>query len=525
MPEIGNLTEIEKLREENKRLVYELKQKLFELSILYDISNSISYTLDYDGFLRLIMESLYKIIDYDLCVYLLFLENENKVKMAVSIAHPVPERVLAGLKTKIVSALSSLRGEDIDESRIVMDVKGEVIDDAKAPSSQIESSFDVPLFAANKPIGILTVASTKDIAYSDDEIKLFYTIASQTSAAIERLQAVLSAEKSKMQQIMEGMSEGVVVFDEKDQLVVFNAPAQEMLGKDLQLLGDLEEIKKFRKTPKVIDISFGGGEPKVIHSEGMCIEDNDDKSLGTVILLRDVTREREVDKMKTDFVSIVSHELRTPLAAIKGAVDNLLDGIGGDLGKIQQECLMISKRNIDRLSRLINDLLDISRIEAGKIQINKQSVEISSIIKDILFFFKEIVEQKGVLLEAYIDENLPKVSMDPDKITQVITNLVGNAFKFTPRGGKINVRVFLSGDFLQVEVIDSGSGIGRQDLEKVFEKFYQVSRPESAGVYKGTGLGLPISKGIVEKHGGKIWVESELGKGSKFSFTLPLKEP
>ena len=397
-----SIKEIEKLKDENKQLANDLKQKLFELSILYDISNSISYTLDYEGFLRLIMESLYKIIDYDLCVYLLFLENEQKIKMAVNIAHPLPRKVFEGVKTKIISALGNLRGESIDEKQVVVDIKGEFVEGKDLLSSRIESSFDVPFFSGNKPIGILTVASLKDITYSDDEIKLLYTIASQTSAAIERLQAVLSAEKSKMQQIMEGMSEGVVVFDEKDQLVVFNAPAQEMLNKDLSLIGDLGEIKKFRQAPRVLDINLSSDDPRVIRSEAMCIEDNQQRSLGTVVLLRDVTQEREVDKMKTDFVSIVSHELRTPLAAIKGAVDNLLDGIGGELGNVQQECLLISKRNIDRLGRLINDLLDISRIEAGKIQLNIQPVQVNNVIKDVLFFFKEMAEKKGVLLEAVI---------------------------------------------------------------------------------------------------------------------------
>ncbi len=516
-----NLTEIEKLKEENKRLSQELKQRLFELSILYDISNSISYTLDYDAFLSLIMESLYKIIDYDLCVYLLVLENGKKIKMSASAAHPASQKALLRLKTKIVSTLSSLRGEYIDEEQIVMDMKGEIIESADYLEREIESSFDVPLFVGNKPIGILTVASFKDIAYSDDEIKLLYTIASQASAAIERLQVVLSAEKSKMQKILEGMSEGVVVFDEKGQLVVFNAPAQEMLNKDLSLIGNPEEIKKFRKSPRVLDILLEEPRLRVIHSEAMCIEDNEGKSLGIAVLLRDVTREREVEKMKTDFVSIVSHELRTPLSAIKGAVDNLLDGIGGELGDVQQKCLTISKRNIDRLSRLISDLLDISRIEAGKIQVIKQPADISVIIKDVLFFFKEIAEGKKILLEAEIDENIPVLSFDSDKITQVITNLVGNAVKFTPAGGKITVKVFLSGDYLQLDVIDTGMGISRQDLEKVFDKFYQVVRPETKGMYKGTGLGLPITKGIVEKHNGKIWAESELGKGSKFSFTLP----
>ncbi len=524
MSDTLDLSEVEKLKIENTRLALELKKRLFELSILYEISNSISYTLDYDGFLSLIMASLNKIINYDLCVYLLVLENEKKIKMAVNIARPMPKIVLAQLKTKIIRALNSLRGEPIPEEKIELNIKGELVEDSDNFLCRIESSFDVPLFANNKPIGILTVASTKDIAYSDDDIKLLYTIASHTSAAIERLQAVLSAEKSKMQQILEGMSEGVVVFDERDQLVVFNASAKDLLGGNLELIGNLEEIKGFRKIPRISDICLETPQPRIVHSEAMCIENNEARSLGIVVLLRDVTRQKEVEQMKTDFVSIVSHELRTPLAAIKGAVDNLLDGIGGELGDVQKKCLAISQRNIDRLGRLINDMLDISRIEAGKIQITKQNTDIANIIKDVLFFFKDIAAEKAISLESVIEGNLPLISLDSDKITQVITNLVGNAVKFTPRGGKITIAVFLTGDFMQMSVIDTGTGINRQDLEKVFDKFYQVSRPETKGLYKGTGLGLPITKGIIEKHNGKIWAESELGKGSKFSFTLPLKE-
>jgi signal transduction histidine kinase len=516
--------ELARLKDENNRLTQELKQKLFELSILYEISNSISYTLDYESFLCLIMESLNEIIDYDLCAYLLVMENENKVKMSVNIVHPVTDRMLSGFKTKIISALGMLRGEAVNEAEIILNVKGQVAEeDPDSASRSLESSFDVPLFTGKTPIGILTVASMNDIAFTDDDIKLLYTIASQTSAAIERLHLVLSAEKSKMQQIMEGMSEGVVVFDEKDQLVVFNAPAKEMLRKDLSLIGQLEEIKKFRKSPRVSEIQFEKPEPRVIHSEAMCIEDNEEKSLGTVVLLRDITREKEVDQMKTDFISIVSHELKTPLSAIKGAVDNLLDGIGGELQGVQKECLEISKRNIDRLSRLISDLLDVSRIEAGKIQLTKQPLDIGNIIKDVVLSFKDIVAGKGILLGSVIKGDIPLVNLDPDKITQVITNLVGNSVKFTPAGGKISVESYVEGNSLRVDVIDTGSGISHQDLEKVFEKFYQVSRPETKGMFKGTGLGLPITKGIVEKHGGKIWVESQLGKGSKFSFTLPFE--
>lgn len=518
-------TEIEKLSAENRRLSQELKQRLFELSILYDISNSISYTLDYDDFLQLVMDSLHRIIDYDLCTSLIVLAEEKKTKMVMRIAHPIKRMIVEETKAKVVRALNTLRGEPLLEEEMVLDLKGQILEDKEAPQIQkIRSSFDVPLFARDKAIGLLNVASTRDVTYSDDEIKLLYTLASQASAAIERLQAILAVEKSKMKVMVEGMSEGAVMFDEQDRIVIMNTVAKEMLGENIDLIGPLEEIKKYHSQPRILEINLEKPFPRIIHSEATCISDETGRSQGIVVLLRDVTREREIDEMKSDFVSVVSHELRTPLAAMKGATDNLLDGIAGKLNSPQQECLLITQRNINRLSRLISDLLDISRIEAGRIQLNKQPVDLVGLIKEVLNIFQETAKENDLKLTTHFDSELPKVWADPDKITQVVTNLLGNALKFTPAGGQITIRAASSPDFIQVDVMDTGLGISRQDLEKIFDKFYQVIRSDTPGRTKGTGLGLPISKGIIEKHGGKIWVESELGKGSKFSFTLPINK-
>jgi signal transduction histidine kinase len=325
-----------------------------------------------------------------------------------------------------------------------------------------------------------------------------------------------------MKVMVERMSEGVAMFDEKDELVIANSAFNEMTGGDLSLLGELDEIKKRRKQPKVLDIHLEKPFPRVINSESACIEDDNGRYLGIVMLLRDVSKEREIEQMKSDFVSLVSHELRTPLVAIKGAADNLLDGLAGELNDIQKDCLVLSKRNIDRLNRLISDLLDISRIEAGKIQLNKQPADAASIVKDVLGLFQASAKEKNIALESLLPEELPLVTIDSDKINQVLTNLVGNALKFTPTQGKIMIKVFRAENFLRVEVRDTGVGIPKQDLEKVFDKFYQVDRNKSFTSVKGTGLGLPISKGIVERHGGKIWAESEAGEGSRFIFTLPV---
>jgi signal transduction histidine kinase len=531
------MTEIGQLKEENQRLSQELKQRLFELSILYDISNSISYTLDYDDFLRLIMDSLHKIIDYNICTSLIILEEEKKAKMDIRVTHSVNREVVEEVKHKVINALSSLRGEPILEEEIVLDLKGEISED-KNTHQAIKSSFDVPLFMRDKAVGILNVTSIKDTPYSDEQIKLFYTLASQASATLERLQALLAAEKSKMKVMVEGMSEGVVMFDEKDRLVILNAVARDILSyhqkeldagyllkffQDLNLVSSLDEIKNAKQTSWIKELHLDKPYPRIIHIEAHCINDEKERPLGIVMIFRDITREWEINQMKDDFVSLVSHELRTPLAAMKGATDNLLDGIAGQLSAVQIDCLCITKRHIDRLSRLISDLLDISRIEAGRIQLNKQKADITPIINEVLSLLQEPAKEKNLILTTS-SSGLPHVEVDPDKITQVITNLVGNAIKFTPSGGQITVAASQYEDHLQIDVIDTGLGIPHQDLDKIFDKFYQVTRADSSQKIKGTGLGLPICKGIIEKHGGKIWVESELGKGSKFSFTLPLKD-
>ncbi len=531
---------IDTLKEEVAQLSRELKQRNFELSILYDISNGISYTLSYDDVLQLIMASLNKIIDYDICVSLIILEleEEKKARMVIHIPHALSRKIVEEVKARVIRALNGLSGEQISEEDVAIDLKGKISDDDFLSDNSIKSSFDVPVFVRDKAVGILNVSTLKNISYSEDEIKLFYTLSSQASATVERLQAVLNAERNKMKVMVEGMSEGVIMFDENDRLIIFNSAARSMLGyltgelntnsllnffSELGLINSLEDIKKDKKSFSK-EINLDKPYARIVRIEGGCFLNDEGKDLGIALVLRDVTREREIDRMKDDFISLVSHELRTPLAAIKGATDNLLDGIAGRLNTTQNECLMITQRNIDRLGRLISDLLDVSRIEAGKIQLNKEKTNMNNLINDTLKLFQQPAKDKNIKLEVSLPPEPPQLNVDPDKITQVITNLIGNAMKFTPSGGSITLAAYIFESSLQVDVVDTGIGIPQKDLDRVFDKFYQVSGLDNKMKAKGTGLGLPICKGIVEKHGGKIWAESEPGQGSKFSFVLPLNQ-
>jgi signal transduction histidine kinase len=230
---------------------------------------------------------------------------------------------------------------------------------------------------------------------------------------------------------------------------------------------------------------------------------------------------KELDRMKSDFVSHVSHELRTPLTAIKGAVDLILREVPGPLNEKQTRYLNRVRTNSQHLTGLINDLLDLSKIESGKIELATARVSLGGLVHEVVETLRPVAAQKAITLEVTTPEPSMLVWADRDKITQVLTNLIGNAIKFSPPQGRVTLSTLASDtEFVRVAVSDTGPGIAADERERIFEKFYQVGAND-APKPKGTGLGLSIAKTLVELHGGKIWVESELDRGSTFYFTVP----
>lgn len=245
--------------------------------------------------------------------------------------------------------------------------------------------------------------------------------------------------------------------------------------------------------------------------------------LGRLYVFRDVTREREVDRMKTEFISLVSHELRTPLTSIKGFVDLLIDGEAGDMGEEQREFLEIVKTNADRLIALINDLLDVSRIESGRIELRREPLDLARTIRGVAGTLSAPIEAKGQTLTINLDPGLPQVSGDPHRVTQIFANLLTNAYKYTPRGGTITITATHDGTLARLVVRDSGVGLTPDEQAQIFTKFFRA-RNRATQESGGTGLGLAITRSLVEMHGGEITLSSAPGEGSTFTFTLPLAE-
>ncbi len=228
---------------------------------------------------------------------------------------------------------------------------------------------------------------------------------------------------------------------------------------------------------------------------------------------------KEVDKMKSDFFSLMSHELRTPLTSIKEGTNLLQEGLAGEITAGQKKLLMIISEESNRLIELVTSLLDLTKMEAGMMTYSFVKVELVPLIQKVIFELSPIAESKSLRFERHL-EDLPVIRMDRERILQVLRNLVGNALKFTPAGGLITISARPVHEGVEVSVSDTGPGIPKEHLSTIFDRFRQAGQPDS-GNLKGTGLGLAIARHIVNKHGGKIWIESNAGKGNTFFFVLP----
>lgn len=367
----------------------------------------------------------------------------------------------------------------------------------------------------------------------------------QQTAALEREKKRVLDEKERVDTIIRSIGEGLVVVDGDGKIQFMNPAAEKLLGLDhkgakgvpIPQLVKGEHTLALAKGPlrdeadqvtKEIEIKSSNEDTqRIVQASTAVIENEDGKTVGMVSVLSDITKQKQLDEAKSKFVSHVSHELRTPLLAIQESLALLIGKEVGEVSPEQEKFLSIAHRNITRLSRLVNDLLDVAKLEAGKIELHPVSFEMKDMVHHVVETVRRWAESKGVSIGETYPEGPVSMVADPDRLTQVVTNLLGNAIKFTPEGGKIAVEINLNQSApmaeepgVAVSVQDSGIGIPKQDQKRIFEKFEQVSLASPQGV-SSTGLGLTIAKEIVELHGGRIWVDSNEGEGSRFTFVIP----
>lgn len=349
-----------------------------------------------------------------------------------------------------------------------------------------------------------------------------------------KYQGALSDRKQTVA-VLESVAEGLVVVDNQGKVVMLNPAAERLLGvtqldrvgkpltEDLKA-GQLVSLAKDveGKQQEIVVSAKEEATKRILRSSNAMVADENGNTVGMVAVLSDVTKQRELDELKSEFVSKVGHELRSPIMAILHSLAILADGLAGPLSEEQREFVDLSQRNLKQLSELINDLLDLSKLEAKKMELKREPAAIATVIQSVCHTLDAWARSKAITLSQRVPADLPQVPMDQAKVGQVLTNLIGNAIKFTPEQGRITVEAKRVTDgAIEVGVSDTGVGIAKEDLPKLFNKFQQVGE-RTATDMAGTGLGLAISKEIVDLHGGRIWAESESKQGARFCFTLPL---
>lgn len=423
------------------------------------------------------------------------------------------------------------------------------------------SAIVVPMMVSEDAIGVLMVFHRRVNFFNQEMLNLVKAIATQVSVAInnanlyelirdqaERLGTMLRKEQveaSRSQAILEAVADGVLVTGPDNHITFVNTSTVRILEVDeSRLLGSpldmftglagawIETIQRWSTDPSSYkdaemyaeQLSLENGRIILVHLAPVILQND---FLGTVSIFRDITREVEVDRLKSEFVATVSHELRTPMTAIKGYVDILTMGAAGALNENQMHFLDVVRNNINRLNILVSDLLDISRIESGRVTLNTRSVNLYELAEEVVAetLRRSQSENKPMALSVDAPKNLPPVLGDTDRVRQILSNLVNNAYNYTPENGTIHVNIHQENGDLQVDVEDNGIGIKPDDQARLFERFYRGEHPLVLAT-PGTGLGLPIVRQLIEMHKGKLWMKSTgvPGEGSTFSFTLPIEK-
>jgi PAS domain S-box-containing protein len=340
--------------------------------------------------------------------------------------------------------------------------------------------------------------------------------------------------------VLQSLPEGTIVTDANATVQFINNRAADIfaidissaIGKPFREVISHQEINKTIRgivasggewcppgIPETLNVTLNGQEQYFKIEVSPMIEE--ERLVGTVILLTDVTHYERADRLKTQFVATISHEFRNPLTSIVMAVELLLDGRQGELTQDGQALLQAIRDDGQRLAQLVNNLLKIARLDEVEIRMEMESVSVAEMVDMAIEPLKFQLKEKQITLSKKIPDSLPEVYVDATKATWILTNLVGNAIRYTPKGGEIIVSALHSNMKIYITVTDTGLGIPVRYHEKIFERYTQVKGNGTAG---GAGLGLAIAKEIVEAHGGRIWVESEEKKGSCFTFTLPVNE-
>lgn len=553
--------EISKEREESTR-------HLYELAILKELGDRTGYSLNVEEILQIITGSLRQFIDYTAVGYVVV--TPEKLKINTHIEKPVGSLFLKEMKERMIASLSALTGKSFDAAILDEVVSGAIVVDEIKQS--IGSLFNIPIVIAGKVVGVLSVAHIDVGLYKEADMTILYKITGQASEAVTRLEEVVKMEKGKLNAMVESMEDGVLMVDTEYRVMVANPSVKRIIkfnpkdpSKDINIFdfvdalggkfdihGRVEEAlinkKSFVSERIGIDDSFFEiGVYPVLHS----LSKGGEEVQGAVVVFNDITRDIELERVREEFTGMIVHELRSPLDSIKKIIELAVSGQMDRNSDKFKEYLNMVHQNSSSMLELVNDILDLSKLQAGKFEVNKEKASLKEVIQNRISFYQISADGKKVSLSSQLSESVPELSdFDPQALKQILNNFLSNALKFTKEGGAILISAFVfdpkslfpadldrskapcfpealdikvKAPSLCVTVSDNGLGIPEEAIKDLFHTFKQAKLSPVDKESKGTGLGLVIAKSIAEAHGGGIGVVSKEGVGTSFFFTIPLQ--
>jgi signal transduction histidine kinase len=405
---------------------------------------------------------------------------------------------------------------------------------------RLRSAVCVPLFVGNdSPRGALIVVSEAAAAFSSSDARHLSAFASQAGIALgnAEMHSRIQQQQRLLHSVLRDINDGLIVLDADKQIVLTNPVGRRILGVTSEDYAVQSRLMELAESANASDLATVIGELKVHldpgddHDEGERIyqafashvrQESDTRLVA--IVLHDITHYRAEERARNEFISMVAHELRNPLHSLNGFLKVVLQGRAGSLNDVQLDFLQMADSQVDMLKGRITELLEFNRMNAGKLTLNPQQNDLSLLVMGVVNRLSLQAEQTGLQLINTVNPSLPDCVFDTERIGQVLTNLIENGIKATPTGGRITVSAALRDGEVLLSVSDTGTGIAPSDLSKIFKRFYRAHPGQQSTYGTHLGLGLAICQQIVEGHGGRIWVESELGAGSTFTFSLPLAE-
>ena len=514
----------------------ELQQKMYQIQVLQEINERIGYSLDTSKIIEIVTGSIGYLLKYETVSFMLYSDPKNII-FKCHVHESVNHTFISEVKEKMKAATATICNQDIGWDKIDERMSGAILDDSL--DVQVESYLNIPVIIEGQLLGLINISSSIPGQFGKDQSGVVFTITNQAAIAVSQLQTVLENEKGKLAGIISAMADGVFMVDLDYQLIISNPSVVDLLqlpvGKEVTIFSIVDALagkvdlrtKIDEVTAKNIPITV---KEIVLHDKVMDItlspvRDNNGMHRGVAIILHDVTSEKSLEKLRQEFTAMMVHELRAPLTAVRWSSESLIKTLSDAKAQTDTVKIKDSIGAIDQAAgnmlELVNDLLDVAKIEAGKFDLNLQEYEIVGLIRELIKTFEPQAVAKRLTL-SYVGPEKQMAKFDRVRISQVMNNLFSNAIKYTDSGKiEVNLSIERDEDRLVISIKDSGIGVSREDLSVLFSKFKQLRSFDTAR--KGTGLGLVVSKGIVEAHGGQIWAESAgENLGSTFSFSLPM---